>query len=459
MSVKRFIRFAVMFCCALALVIGVLAIFAWQPALDPIRPPATASFPAESIKRGAELAALGDCAVCHTAPSGREFAGGLALPTPFGTVYSTNITPDAATGIGAWSEAAFQRAMRNGVRRDGAYLYPAFPYDHFTLVSDEDNRALYAFLMTRAPASARAPANTLSFPFNVRPLLFAWNVLFLQPGAYAPDPAHDQTWNRGAYLAEGLGHCGACHTPRNIFGAETRDKFAGGTVDGWTAYALNAASPAPIAWSADALYKYLHDGFQEEHGVARGPMAQVVGDLGAVPDQDLRAIAAYIAAQMADAAPGSHAAEQVRTQAGRGEAVAAASADSQADTMNPGSANGADEGALIYAAACAGCHQGPRAMPFGGIDLALSSAISGPSADNLVNIVLNGLPAVASVRSPIMPGFASVMDDDQLAALARHLRARFTDKGPWSDVETNVRAARSAQRAGTKQQVANEAQR
>jgi mono/diheme cytochrome c family protein len=446
MSATRFFRFAVGFCGVLALATGVLAFFAWQPAIAPVKPPAATSFPPEMVKRGAELVALGNCAACHTAPGGREFAGGLALPTPFGTIYSTNITPEPETGIGNWSETAFQRAMRDGVRRDGAYLYPAFPYDHFTLVADDDNRALYAFVMTRAPVRAAAPDNRLPFPLNVRLALFGWNVLFLHHGAYHADPAHDAVWNRGAYLADGLAHCGACHTPRNGLGAEkASEKFAGSAVEGWTAYALNGASPAPVAWNADTIFQYLRDGFQEQHGVARGPMAQVASNLHAAPEQDVRAIATYIAAQMGNTVPGPQAAQQARTQSERGKAIAAASADSQADATSAGGAN--DEGALIYAAACAGCHQGPRAIPFGGIDLALSSGINGPRPDNLINIVLNGLPAVENARTPIMPGFASAIDDNQLVALVRYLRARLTDKGPWSDLEQSVRGARSAERA------------
>ncbi len=203
---------------------------------------------------GAELAAVGNCVVCHTAPGGRPFAGGLALPTPFGTIYSTNITPDPETGIGRWSEAAFQRSMREGVDRQGRHLYPAFPYDHYTRVSDEDNRALYAYLMTREPVSAEPPANELPFPLNVRMVLAGWKLLFLREGAYEPDPAQSAEWNRGAYLAEGLGHCGACHSPRNAFGAVKtgEDHLAGGESEGWTAYALNHASPAPIPWDVDA---------------------------------------------------------------------------------------------------------------------------------------------------------------------------------------------------------------
>jgi mono/diheme cytochrome c family protein len=446
----RAIRFAFIFCIVPALAAGIFALAAWQPAIDSIEPPSAASFDPDLVKRGAELAAIGNCDVCHTAPGGREFEGGVAIPTPFGTIYSTNITPDHDTGIGGWSEAAFQRAMRNGVRRDGAYLYPAFPYDHFTLVSDDDDKALYAYLMTRRPVRAAALENALSFPFNVRLVMVGWNHLFLRPGPYRADTAHDEIWNRGAYLAEGLGHCGACHTPRNMLGAEKPDdKFAGGEAEGWTAYALNASSPAPVPWSGDALFGYLHRGFDERHGAAGGPMAKVAADLRSVPDADVRAIATYVAAQSGN--PGAVAgpvAAQVQAQAERGNAIAAANADSQANVLHAAEAKN-DDGAAIYTGACAGCHEGPRAMPYGGIDLALSSSISGPNANNLINVVLYGLPAAAAAHAPIMPGFANAIDDGQLAALVRYLRARFSAKGSWADIENSVHAARSAQHAMT----------
>ncbi len=301
----------------LAIAAGLYAIVAWRGAIAPITPPAANSFDPALVKHGAELAAIGNCDVCHTAPGGRAFAGGRAVPTPFGTIYSTNITPDPGTGIGQWSQAAFHRAMRFGVRRDGAYLYPAFPYDHFTLVSDGDDNALYAYLMTRAPVRAPLVPDRLPFPLNIRLVMFGWNLLFLHPGPYRADAAHDQTWNRGAYLVDGLGHCGACHTPRNPLGAERADlKFSGGMVEGWTAYALDESSPAPVPWNAGALDHYLRDGYDASHGVARGPMAGVADDLRSVSDGDLRAIATYIAEQMDHVAPERDAVVQgVRTAA------------------------------------------------------------------------------------------------------------------------------------------------
>jgi mono/diheme cytochrome c family protein len=449
---RGFVRSIFFLCVLLILGLAAYAILAFEPPLGPIPPPQASSFDQALVKRGSELAAVGSCGVCHTAPSGREFAGGLPLPTPFGTIYSTNITPDAETGIGNWSQAAFQRALRRGVRRDGAYLYPAFPYDHFTQVSDDDANAIYAFLMTREAVRAPVPENELPFPLNVRLVMYGWNLLYLKPGPYRPDPAHDEAWNRGAYLAEGLGHCGACHTPRNFLGAEkASEKFSGGEAEGWSAYAINASSPAPVPWTAGTLLQYLSHGFNSDHGVARGPMLDVASNLGTAASDDLHAIAAYVAAQIGDAAaPTPQVAKQVERQSARGAAVAAASADSQADTSHSRDPNADnDEGALIYAATCSGCHQGPRAAPFGGIDFALSSNINGPSARNLANVVLNGLPATENKHAPIMPGFANAMDDNQAAALVRYLRAHFTDKQPWTDIEKSISDARANTRATT----------
>src|SRR4051812_27637264 len=291
---------------AVLLIIASVAFVAgtWKSEIARVARPDTASFGPDLVKHGAQLAAVGNCIACHTVPGGKAFAGGLAVPTPFGTIYSTNITPDEPTGIGAWSEGAFRRAMREGTDRDGIHLYPAFPYDHFTLVSDEDDRALYAYLMTRQPVEATAPRNDLVFPLNIRPLVAAWDLLFLEEGPYRPDPGQSDEWNRGTYLAEGLGHCGACHTPRNPLGAERRAAaFSGGEAEGWVAYAINSQSPAPIPWNRDSLAFYLRHGFHQEHGVSRGPMAEVTGNLAGLPDQDVAAIATYVASLMGPTAP------------------------------------------------------------------------------------------------------------------------------------------------------------
>src|SRR5712672_1157835 len=268
----------------------------WKSAIAPIPRPDATVYSKSTINRGKQLAALGNCAVCHTTENGIANAGGLAIETPFGTIYSTNITPDIDTGIGDWSYPAFERSVRKGIHRDGRHLYPAFPYTHFAKTSDSDLQALYAYLMSQPPVRAENRKSELSFPFGARPLVAGWNALFHDSATFALDPAQSAAWNRGAYLVEGLGHCGACHSPRNALGAEKANAYlAGGFAEGWEAPALTSLSHAPIPWSEDDLFAYLRTGESRFHGVAAGPMAPVVKELAALPDQDIRAMAVYLA--------------------------------------------------------------------------------------------------------------------------------------------------------------------
>jgi mono/diheme cytochrome c family protein len=415
---------------------GAAAAFAiaWRPAIAAIDPPKPQSFDASLVKRGRELAAIGNCADCHTLRGGKSFAGGVPVPTPFGTIFSSNITPDPETGIGGWSETAFRRAMRSGVDRDGRHLYPTFPYDHFTNVSDEDDAALYAFMMTREPVRAPARENQLSFPLDHRVLIAGWKLLFLHRGIYRPDGAKSAEWNRGAYLVEGLAHCGACHTPRNALGAErVSASFAGGDVDNWQAYPINAQSPSPVPWDADALFVYLREGSHPDHGTARGPMAQVVSNLSEVSSSDVRAIATYMADVFGAPTPD----RRRQGEAALAQAKSAPAAPFQANA----------EGASIYAAACATCHENGRPPPYGGINLGLSTAVTSPDPRNLANIVLSGVRPVEGERSPIMPGFAASMNDAQIVALLNFLRARFSNQAPWAGVEKIVEDARRTQTA------------
>jgi mono/diheme cytochrome c family protein len=421
-------------------IVGAASAFAvaWRPAIAAIEPPAPQTFDAALVKRGRDLAAMGNCNDCHTVRGGGVFAGGLPVPTPFGTIYSSNITPDPETGIGRWSEAAFQRAMRSGVDRAGQHLYPTFPYDHFTHVSDGDDRALYAFLMTRQPVQAPPRSNQLSFPLDQRFMIAGWKLLFLRHASYQPDSTQSAEWNRGAYLVEGLAHCGSCHTPRNALGAEQGTKqFAGGDVEGWHADAINAQSSARVPWTTDALAAYLRNGWHPDHGVARGPMAQVVSNLSMVPESDVRAIATYIGSVF-----GVPAADRAR----QGDDVTASISVPAA--MQQRASPAADAaGAAIYAAACATCHETTRSVPYGGVNLSLSSAINGPDPRNAANTILTGLRPVPGERSPIMPPFASSMSNDQLAALLKYLRARFSDRPAWTDLEKILVEARQTQTA------------
>jgi len=402
-----------------ALVLG-FVIYAWRSPIAPVDPPAAASFEATTIQRGAQLAALGDCATCHTAPGGETFAGGRAVITPFGTIYSTNITPDPSSGIGHWSQAAFQRALREGVNREGDHLYPAFPYDHFTLVNDTDSAALYAFIMTRQPVHGRTPDNHLPFPLNMRFIIAGWKLIFLHKGPYEPDSNHDAEWNRGAYLANGIGHCGACHTPRNSLGAEIgAQHFGGGEAEGWHAYAINADSMALEAWKAEDLHMFLSKGWHDRHGDAHGPMAAVTQNFSSVPDADVKAIASYVATEIGN---------------------------QPHEKTSPADAATNDTGAAIYAAACANCHDGTRPLPFGGVKLMLSTAVTGKSATNLINVVLEGLHPSEGTVGAIMPGFSSTLTDGQLESLVAYIRSNLGSQPPWTGVESSVREARSRAR-------------
>jgi mono/diheme cytochrome c family protein len=290
--------------------------------------------------------------------------------------------------------------------------------------------------MTRTPVHAPARENQLSFPLDQRVVIAGWKLLFLRHGTYQPDTTKSAEWNRGAYLVDGLAHCGACHTPRNALGAERASaQFAGGNVDNWHAYAINAQSPAPMPWDAEALFAYLRNGWHPDHGVARGPMAEVVSNLSSVRENDVRAIAIYTASLFGAPTP-----DRKR----QAEAVLAQARSPNNSSQAKASPNNAT-GAAIYAAACATCHETGRALPYGGVNLALSTAVNDPDPRNLANIVLSGVRPVEGERSPIMPGFASSMNDGQITALLNYLRARFSNQPAWTGVEQTVETARRTQ--------------
>jgi mono/diheme cytochrome c family protein len=403
---------------------------AWRPAIAPIDPPTAASFPTELVAKGQALAGAGYCAVCHTRAGGKPLAGGYGLHTPFGTIYSTNLTPDAETGIGRWSLEAFTRAMHEGVSRDGSHLFPAFPYDHFTKVSDDDVAALYAYLMTRPAVSAQAQANTIPFPLNIRALQEGWKILFFRSGRYQPDASRSAEWNRGAYLAEGLSHCGGCHTPRNPLGAEKAlDPYVGAVIDDWDAPALTDANPSPAPWTQNELFSYLRSGASSLHGVTAGPMSPVIhAGLAALPDSDIRAQAIYFA--------------DIDHAAAREPAVEAAVKKALA-TSPLGITQDYDPDAHLYVAACIACHfNGGPAPLTARPELALNSALTLPEPTNFIHIVLNGIAVSEGGPGLMMPGYASALDDTEIARLADYLRRTRTDRPAWSDVERRVAAVR-----------------
>ncbi len=400
----------------------------WRFAIAPVAPPEPGFYSAATIERGRLVAAAGDCAVCHTAPNGARNAGGLPLETPFGTIYSTNITPDVDAGIGNWSYAAFERAMREGIHRDGRRLYPAFPYTAFAKISEGDMRALYAYLMSAEPVRAQAPKTELAFPFNLRPLMAGWNLLFHRNQPFQPDPSRSVQWNRGAYLAEGLGHCSACHSPRNAFGAEKggRAYLTGGQAEGWEAPALTSLSRAPIPWTEEDLFQYLRTGYSSRHGAAAGPMAPVVDELAQLPASDVRAIAHYVASFNASSPDAATLDQQARALEQR-SATLARTMTGPADRL--------------YQSACAVCHQSDQGVPMFGVkpSLALNTNLHGDKPDNVIQAVLKGIPAPRSKALGDMPGFADSFDDRQVAELVHYLRARFApDKPAWQGVDEAV---------------------
>ena len=406
---------------ALIVIVAIIVIggvfFIRKPQIDAIQTPKAIAFDAKLVKHGAQIAAIGNCIVCHTTRGRAAYAGARALATPFGTIYSSNITPHPETGIGRWSEQAFRRALREGVDRNGRYLYPAFPYDHFTRLTDEDIQALYAYMMTREPVEATVPPNTLAFPFNIRPKLAGWNLLFLRQGPRPQDTSQSAEWNRGAYLAESAAHCGACHTSRNGLGAEkTSQVYDGSIIEGWVAPALNSNSPAPVAWTADQLFDYLRMGWQAQHGGAAGPMASVTENLADTPEQDIRAIARYIAS----------------LSKGRGNHLA-----------QPYEPNRETSGAAtIYAGACAVCHDKPPATASQSLPLTLSSALREAQPRNTINIILHGIAPRPGEPGPFMPAFIDTLSDNQIVEVVTYLRSRFTDQPAWNDIGNDVEKIR-----------------
>ncbi|MCR8931016.1 MULTISPECIES: c-type cytochrome [unclassified Pseudomonas] len=408
---------AVALLAAVALIAAVLLM--WRPAIAPIERPTT--FDRAQIQRGARVVEAGDCAVCHTRPGGEYLAGGLPLVTPFGTLYSTNITPDAQTGIGQWSLPAFERAMRQGIARDGHFLYPAFPYVHYRRMSADDIADAYAYLMSGPAVQAPARQNQMNFPMNIRPLVSFWNLLFLHGEPLTPLAEQSAAWNRGRYLVDGPGHCAGCHSPLNLIGAEKSSKYLhGGSVDGWDAPALVGLGQRANPWNREQLVDYLRADVVAGHGTAAGPMRPVSLSLARLPASEADAIAEYLLSL-----------EQPPT-------VTETTAPTPVDPASTA------QGALLFTSACAGCHG--RAAPMREIDgrppLDSTSALHAASSRNFLKTVLEGLPAAPGAPGPQMPGFAASLDNRQLAALAAYLRQQARPDQPWADLSSTIEALR-----------------
>lgn len=418
---------------ALALLVLVaIAAFAliWRPAIEPMEPTTLAPVSETTMTRGSEVAAAGMCVVCHTATGGERNAGGHAMDTPFGTIYSTNITPDVQTGIGAWSFDAFDRAMRKGIDRDGKHLYPAFPYTAFTKMTDEDMQALYGYLMAQPAVSSQPPETDLPFPFNIRALMAGWNLLFLDTSPVQLQADASEEFNRGKYLSQALGHCAACHSPRNQLGAEKAGSnyLAGGDAEGWHAHALNHDSRAPVDWTVDTLFDYLRTGYSAQHGPAGGSMAPVVREgTSKISEADTRALAVYIAGMMKKDAGDA-------ASAGKDEPSLSTHA---LQTVYPAQS----AGATLFQGACLSCHDGGAsgAGLFGKQPpLWLNTNLYAPTPDNLIRVVLQGVQDPAFPENGYMPGFRHNLSDAQIASLVQYLRTDMAKQPAWDKLEDSV---------------------
>jgi mono/diheme cytochrome c family protein len=403
--------------CAVALLLTLLAPLGGcdKPSVPASAKPSTGA-PGATVEEGRYLATAGNCISCHTRADGEPFAGGVAFYTPFGTLYSSNITPDDRAGIGHWSEQQFRDALQRGLRDDGAHLYPAFPYTAYTKLSDAQVAAIFAYLRT-IPASTYVPLdNDLHFPFNWRPLLGVWNALNFEAGRYVDDPTHDAEWNRGAFLVTGLTHCSACHSPRNLLGAEkTAQRFAGGTYtdphpDGeprtWSTVNLTPAAGGLGAWSVDDWVDYLTKGAMHRAGVF-GPMNEVlVNSTEKLSTADVHAMAVYFKSLPPLESQASAAADAARLA----------------------------KAAVLYDNHCGLCHQSDgqgsaKTAP----PLDRSAVVQAPDPASLINVVLFGPvvpdPAPHSTWNNPMPSFNDELSDEEVADIASYVRNSWHNRG------------------------------
>lgn len=406
----------------LLLLLGAFAVFALaigyfltHPGmLMPGDTPAAPNATTQLITKGEYLARAGDCVACHTMPGGQEFAGGRAMPTPFGDLYVPNITPDEETGIGAWSADEFYRMMHTGISRDGTLLYPAMPFASYTKVTRADSDAIYAYLMSVAPVRQRNRPHALRFPYNKRELLVGWRALYFRQGEYRPDPQQSAQWNRGAYLVLGLGHCAMCHTAVNPLGGSSESKaFEGGMIpnQNWYAPSLTSNHEAGLGnWSIQDIKDLLQSGVSRRSTVY-GPMAEVTyNSLQYLSDEDVEAMAVYLKTlPQRDAEPPPASQERL---------------------VDPGVM---ELGREVYARQCAMCHgdEGKGAPP-GLPPLAGNQSITMASPVNSIRMVLNGGYAPGTRKNPRpygMPPFNHVLDDQEAAAVVTYIRVAWGNAG------------------------------
>jgi mono/diheme cytochrome c family protein len=373
---------------------------------------------ADLLTRGAYLTHAADCQACHTAPGGAPFAGGFAFVLPFGTIYSTNITPDRQTGIGNYTDAQFLAAVHQGIRADGAKLYPAMPYASYTYMTDDDALAIKAYLLSLAPIHAPAKKDRLSWPFNQRSLLVAWNAMFNPDERFRPNAGQSPQWNRGAYLAEAMGHCGECHTPRNPgFALDNHRKFAGAVTAGWRAYNVTSDKNSGIGdWSDEDIYLYLSTGHANGHGGSAGPMGEATDDsLSYLLPDDTRDLVTYLRSIPAQAS------DLPRTVTTPAPASYKQGPTAEADYAR---------GEKIFAGACASCHDWTGVSPVTGYaTLTGVRAVNDPTATNVAQTVVNGVSRDTAGGRIFMPAFGEGYSDDDIAAVANYVTARFGAEG------------------------------
>jgi len=359
------------------------------------------------INQGKYLTDAADCVACHITPGGKAFAGGLEFKLPFGSLYSPNITPDKETGIGNWTDEEFVTALQEGVGKDGKHYYPAFPYTSYTKMSRDDILAIKAYLFSLAPISQRPPENDISFPFNQRWGMMFWNFIFLDEERFVSNPDKSEAWNRGAFLVEGPGHCGECHTPRNIFQA-TKDSeaLAGTQIQGWKAYNISSDAEYGIgAWSEDQLVSYFSKGAAPGYGLAGGPMAEVVEhSLSQLHKDDLLAIATYLKDTPA------------QQQGVSKPPIAHATGASAKESL----------GKKVFVDACSSCHllngdgRQTQVTRLSGL-----KTVNDPEATNLIKMLLEGNTPIHLTIDHRMPSFEEAYSDEELAAVSSFVLKNF----------------------------------
>jgi mono/diheme cytochrome c family protein len=372
---------------------------------------------ASLVERGQYLAKAADCMACHTRPGDKDYAGGVGFKLPFGTLYSTNITPDKDTGIGNYSDRDFLNAVHRGVRRDGARLYPAMPYASYTYMTDDDALAIKAYLFSLPPVHAAAPDNTLTFPFNQRWAMLFWSTVFNPHTRFAADTTKTPEWNRGAYLVEALAHCGECHTPRNFaFALDNRRKFAGAVTAGWRAYNISSDKTTGVGgWRDEDLVAYLSLGHAAGHGTASGPMGEAIDHgLSQLAPEDIRAIVTYLRSVPATPSP---------------DLPAATAPSAPASHRDGGGADNA-RGKKVFSEACVSCHGWSGESPVSSMaTLTGAWAVNDPSATNVAQIVLFGTARHTPDGALSMPAFGNAYSDEEIAAVANYVTARFGARG------------------------------